>query len=335
MATPNNPAKRTLLALALAMPMLAADPAFAKKMYRWVDDNGNVYFSDQVPPDQVQHKRETLNEKARVTNIVEKAKTAEQIAQQKRLDELRKEQEKIIAKQAANDKVLLSTFRNIEDLQKAIANKSAALDAARKVIEGNIELLESQLRQQQQQAANLERSGSKLPEKLLNDIAASKQQIEFAKQDLQRHQAERQNSEKEFKADIARFQFLTQTQKTGKTDKSSLAASNASNELGLFVCEDADQCEKAWRIAGEFVANNSTTGQDVESEKLIMRAAPQTDTDLSLSVSLLESNNVRQIFLDIRCRQSSLGVELCASAKAQAIREAFAPYLQSQLAAQQ
>ncbi|WP_231914838.1 DUF4124 domain-containing protein [Methylomonas sp. DH-1] len=335
MGIPNNTAKRRLLALVLALPMLAAGPAFAKKMYRWVDDNGNVYFSDQVPPDQVQHKRETLNEKARVTNVVEKAKTAEQIAQQKRLDELRKEQEKIIAKQAANDKVLLSTFRNIEDLQKAIANKTAALDAARKVIEGNIDLLESQLRQQQQQAANLERSGSKLPDKLLNDIAASKQQIEFAKQDLQRHQLERQNSEKEFKADIARFQFLTQTQRTGKTDKSSLAASNASNELGLFVCEDAVQCEKAWKIAGEFVASNSTTGQDVESEKLIMRAAPQTDTDLSLSASLLENNNVRQIFLDIRCRQSSLGTELCASAKAQAIREAFAPYIQSQLAAQQ
>ena len=335
MGTPNDTAKHTLLALVLAVPILAADPAFAKKMYRWVDDSGNVYFSDQVPPDQVQHKRETLNEKARVTDVLEKAKTAEQLTQQKRLDELRKEQEKIIAKQAANDKVLLSTFRNVDDLQKAIANKLAALDAARKVIEGNIELLESQLRQQQQQAANLERSGSKLPEKLLGDIAASKQQIEAAKQDLQRHQAERQNSEKEFKADVARFQFLTQSQKTGKTDKSSLAASNASNELGLFVCEDAIQCEKAWKIAGEFVANNSTTDQDVESEKLIMRAAPQTDTDLSLSASLLERNDVRQIFLDIRCRQSSLGLELCASAKAQAIREAFAPFIQSQLAAQQ
>ncbi|WP_260839180.1 DUF4124 domain-containing protein [Methylomonas sp. HW2-6] len=335
MGTPNNTAKRILLALALVMPMLAADPAFAKKMYRWVDDSGNVYFSDQVPPDQVQHKRETLNEKARVTDVVEKAKTAEQLTQQKRLDELRKEQEKIITKQAANDKVLLSTFRSVDDLEKAIANKLAAIDAARKVIEGNIDLLESQLRQQQQQAANLERSGSKLPDKLLGDIAASKQQIDAAKQDLQRHQLERQNSEKEFKADVARFQFLTQSQKTGKTDKSSLAASNASNELGLFVCEDAVQCEKAWKIAGEFVASNSTTGQDVESEKLIMRAAPQTDTDLSLSASLLERNDVRQIFLDIRCRQSSLGLELCASAKAQAIREAFAPFIQSQLAAQQ
>ncbi|AMK77469.1 hypothetical protein A1342_11590 [Methylomonas methanica] len=312
------------------------EPAYAKKMYRWVDENGNVYFSDQVPPDQVQHKRETLSEKARVLDVLEKAKTAEQIAQQKRLDALRKEQEKIIAKQNANDKVLLSTFRSIDDMNKALSNKMASFDAGRKVIEGNIERLEQQLKQQQQQAANLERGGSKIPPKLLTDIATSKQQIEAGKQELARHQQDKQTNEKEFKADIARFQFLTQSNSDGKpSNGDSLAASNASNELGLFVCQDAAQCEKAWKIAGEFVATNSTTGQDVESEKLIMRAAPQKDDDLSLSVSLLERNNSQQIFLDIRCRQSSIGNELCAGAKAQSIRQAFAPFIQSSLAAQQ
>ncbi|WP_026603293.1 DUF4124 domain-containing protein [Methylomonas sp. 11b] len=328
--------KRTpivVLALLLAM----AEPAYAKKMYRWVDENGNVYFSDQVPPDQVKHKRETLSEKARVLDVLEKAKTAEQIAQQKRLDALRKEQEKIIARQNANDKVLLSTFRSIDDMNKALSNKMASFDAGQKVIEGNIERIQQQLQQQQQQAANLERGGSKIPPKLLADIAASKQQIEAGKQELLRHQQDRQNSEKEFKADIARFQFLTQTNNTdGKpVNGDSLAASNASNELGLFVCQDAGQCEKAWKIAGEFVATNSTTGQDVESEKLIMRAAPQKDDDLSLSVSLLERDKTLQIFLDIRCRQSSMGNELCSGAKAQSIRQAFAPFIQSSLAAQQ
>jgi ribosomal protein L15 len=332
---PHAAAKRTLI-MALALLLATGEAAFAKKMYRWVDENGNVYFSDQVPPDQVQHKRETLSEKARVLDVLEKAKTAEQLAQQKRLDALRKEQEKIIAKQNANDKVLLSTFRSIDDMNKALSNKMASFDAARKVIEGNIERFEQQLQQQQQQAANLERNGTKIPPKLLADIAASKQQIESGKQELIRHQQDRQNSEKEFKADIARFQFLTQSNSDGKpVNGDTLAASNASNDLGLFVCQDAAQCEKAWKIAGEFVATNSTTGQDVESEKLIMRAAPQKDDDLSLSVSLLERNNSQQIFLDIRCRQSSIGNELCAGPKAQSIRQAFAPFIQSSLAAQQ
>lgn len=323
------------LMIALALLTALSQPAFAKKMYRWVDDNGNVYFSDQVPPDQVQHKRETLSEKARVVDVIEKAKTGEQLAQQKRLDALRKEQEKIIAKQAANDKVLLSTFRNLDDMNKTLANKMAGFDAARKVIEGNLERLAQQLQQQQQQAADHERNARKVPEKLLADIAATKQQIEITKKELERHRQERQNSEREFKADMDRFQFLTQSNEDSKTSSSSLAASNASNELGLFVCQDAVQCEKAWKFASEFITAHANTGPDVESDKLIMRAAPQGDQDMSLSVSMLESNNSQQIFLDIRCRQSSIGTELCAGEKAQAIRQAFAPFIQSNLAAQQ
>lgn len=326
---------KTLFFLSLTL-LLNGEAAFAKKMYRWVDENGNVFFSDQVPPEQVQHKRETLSEKARVLDVVEKAKTAEQLEQQKRLDALRKEQEKIVAKQAANDKVLLSTFRNIEDMKRALENKLASFDAARKVIEGNIERSEQQLQQQQQQAADHERNARKVPEKLLADIAASKQQVEATKQELDRHMLDRQKTEKEFKADMARFQFLTQSGGDAKNPGNSLAESNAGNALGLFVCQDAGQCEKAWKIAGEFVAKHSTTGQDVETDKLIMRAAPAKDDDLSLSVSKLDhSSGQQQIFLDIRCRQSTLGTELCAGNKAQTIRQEFAPFIQQQLTSQQ
>lgn len=326
---------KTTTLVALAALLLVVPSVQAKKMYRWVDENGNVYFSDQVPPDQVQHKRETLTEKARIVETVEKAKTAEELAQQKRLDALRKEQEKIVAKQAANDKVLLSTFRSLDDMEKALGNKLASFDAKRKVIEGNIERLQSQLLKQEQQAAEHERNGQKVPGKLLDEIAATKQQIGQSNQELADHHSERQNTEKAFRADMARFQFLTQANADAKAANSSLAASNAGNELGLFVCQDAEQCQKAWKLAGEFVAANSSTGPDVETEKLIMRAAPQQDDDLSLSASLLEQGKVRQIFLDIRCRQSSLGNELCNGAKVKSLRQSFAPYLQSGLAAQQ
>lgn len=315
--------------------LLGSESAVAKKMYRWVDDNGNVYFSDQVPPDQVKHQRETLSEKARVLEITEKAKTAEQLEQQKRLDALRKEQEKIVAKQAGNDKVLLSTFRTLDDMHRTLENKLAALDVEQRVIEGNVKRFEIQLMHQQQQAADDERNARKVSEKLLTEIAASKQQIEEARQELVRHIAERQATEKEFKADMARFQFLTQSGSDAKTTGKSLADNNAGNVLGLFVCQDATQCEKAWKIASTFVAEHSTTPQDVETNKLIMRGPPVKDDDLSLSASLLNQKGQLQIFLDIRCKQSTLGAELCAGSKAQAIRQEFAPYIQQQLTSQQ
>ncbi len=329
-----NISKFLIVGLAL---LLSGESAFAKKMYRWVDENGNVYFSDQVPPEQAKHKRETLSEKARVVEVLEKAKTPEQLEQQKRLDALRKEQEKIIAQQAANDKVLLSTYRSLDDMQTALDNKLEGFDAARKVIEGNIERYEQQLQQQQKQAADYERNASKVPDKLLADIAVTKQQIAATKQELERHNAERQKTEKEFKADMARFQFLTQPSGGDlKKSSKSLAESNANNALGLFVCQDAEQCDKAWKIADEFVAKHSTTGPDVETDKLIMHAAPTKDDDLSLSASKLDSNTgQQQIFLDIRCRPSTLGLDLCASGKVQALRQGFAPFIQSQLTPQQ
>ncbi|MCK9608753.1 MAG: DUF4124 domain-containing protein [Methylomonas sp.] len=328
--------KYRLLALIFIVPLLlcGAKDSYAKKMYRWVDENGRVFFSDLVPPDQIQHKRETMNENARVLDVVEKAKTPEQLAQQKRLDALRKEQDKIIAKQAADDKVLLSTYRSLEDMNKALENKLALMDGEKKMIEGNRLRMEQQLLQQQLQAANLERNAKKVPEKLLKEIASTRQQIEQNVQEMARHESNRQSVEKEFRADIARFEFLTQPYNTNQKNQPQLATDNPVNELGLFTCLDAGQCDKAWKIATEFVYNFATTGRDVENEKLVMTAAPFNDDDLSLSVSRLEKGGIQQIFLDMRCKDSNMGRELCSSDKARAIRRGFTTYIQLQLASQ-
>ncbi len=308
--------------------------SYAKKMYRWVDENGRVYFSDQVPPDQVKHERETLSEKNRVVDKLEKAKTPEELAQQKRLEVLRQEQEKVIAKQAASDKVLLATYRSLDDINRALANKLALMDSEKKGLEGNKQRLEQQLQKQQQQAATIERNGQKVSEKLLQDMAATRKQIDSSAQELARHEQKRLTLEQEFKADIARFTFLNQVNSADKTRQDTRAANN-NNELGLFVCQDAAQCENAWKIAGEFVYQNATTGRDVETERLIMSAAPVADEDLSLSVTKLGDAKAGQIFLDIRCKSSNIGQELCGSEKILAIRRSFAGYIQQHLTPQQ
>ncbi|PPD32262.1 MAG: DUF4124 domain-containing protein [Methylomonas sp.] len=329
--------KSCSLALILVTPLLLGWVQFAhaKKMYRWVDENGRIYFSDVVPPDQVQHKRETRNEKARVLNVVEKAKSPEELEQQKRLEALRKEQEKIIAKQAADDKVLLSTYRSVEDMNRALDNKLTLMTGEKAMLEGNKQRLEQQLLQQQQQAANLERNAQTVPEKLLSEISATRQQIEQNIQEMARYESNKQSVEKEFKASIARFEFLTQGNKAGQSNPINPLTDDAPNQLGLFTCKDAAQCDKAWKIAGEFVYKYANTRHDVDNEKLIMTAAPFNDEDLSLSVSRLDRAGVQEIFLDLRCKASNIGKELCNSEKAQSIRRGFAAYIQLQLASDQ
>ncbi|MGR9115310.1 MAG: DUF4124 domain-containing protein [Gammaproteobacteria bacterium] len=323
--------QRTILMLAILM-FLDISPAFAKKMYRWVDESGNTYFSDQIPPEHSKHRRETLNERGRIIDITDKAKTKEQQELEKRLSELRKAQEKIIEKQKAYDKVLLSTFRNLDDLMMAIKSKSQSMEAQIQAADGNLSRLQTQLENQQKKAAEFERNAQKVPQKLLDDIKATQSQIQEARQAINKQIEKLHKMERENDADVERYLFLTQsrTEDQPRTDK--IASIREANALGLFYCQNDHQCNKAWKIARNFVNFHSTTAPDIDNEQLIMSRAPSKDSDLSLSLSKIAiSDTEYQLFLDIRCRDSSLGKELCASQKVSDIRSAFRPYINNVL----
>jgi len=322
-------ARNTLLIVLLLT--LSGQLVHAKKLYRWVDDSGNVRYSDQVPPDQVKHRREALNEKARVIDVVEKQKTKAQRDLEKRLMSLRKQQNEIIRKQKAHDKVLLSTFRNINDMEMSLKGKMLAMDGQRKVIKGNLERIEKQLQKQQKKAAQFERDGRKVPTKVLADISTTKEQIKLAYIEISRQFDKKKRVREAFEADISRFVFLTQSETEESTDLSrKTAEKKAANELGLFVCKTLKQCDKAWISAKQFVFEYSTTALDIETDKLIMSQAPYKDSDLSLSISKMDMDNSKQqLFLDIRCRKSSMGKELCRGSNAKKIRASFSAYIES------
>ena len=328
------PAKlqQTSLILAAIVLILSTSPAFAKKMYRWVDDNGNTYFSDQIPPEQIKHRRETLNEKGRIIDVMEKAKTQEQLELEKRLAELRKAQEKIIEKQKGYDKVLLTTFRSLDDLLMSIKGKTQSMEAQIKATEGTINRLKEQLESQQKKAAHFERNAQKVPQKLLEDIRATQDQIQETQLAISK-QIEKQNKMKrEDDADVERYLFLTQSRNDTQSQPGKIASIKEANALGLFYCENDHQCNKAWEIARNFVNFHSTTAPDIDNDKLIMSQSPSKDSDLSLSLSKIAINDTEyQLFLDIRCRDSSLGQELCASQKVSNIRSAFRPYINNAL----
>ncbi|MCD2449546.1 DUF4124 domain-containing protein [Methylicorpusculum oleiharenae] len=307
-------------------------PAYAKKMYRWEDDQGNVFFSDQIPPEHSKFRRDTLSKKGRVLETTDKAKTKEEQELDKRLQELRSAQEKIIEKQKSYDRVLISTFRSIDDLLLMIKGKTESMESQIKATDSNLNRLQFQLDGQQKKAAAFERNAQKVPNELLKDIASTQQQIQETQISINRLIEKQSQMKKADNADIERYLFLTQL-RTENQPKTNLTASiKDANELGLFYCENDHQCNKAWEIGRNFVHFHSTTGADIDSDKLIMSRQPSKDTDLSLSLSKIAVNESEyQLFLDIRCRDSSLGKELCNSGRVNEIRSAFRPYINDAL----
>ncbi len=304
-----------------------------KKMYRWVDDNGNVFYSDQVSPKDIKHRRESLNQNIRVVEVVEKQKTKAQQELAKRLILLRKQQEAIINKQKSHDKVLLSTYRSIDDMLLALKGQMLALDGKRKIVRSNLNRLESQLITKQKKAAQFERDGRRVPVNLLTDIATARQQINDTYVEIANQFQKKKRIREAFENDIARFSFLIESKKKERDFIGYLTAKDrAANELGLFVCETIALCDQAWISAKQFVRTYSTVPLDFETDNLIMGRTPYKDTDLSLSVSKMDENDgSQQLFLDIRCRKSSLGDLLCRGEKVKKIRHLFNDFIKSTL----
>lgn len=304
------------------------------KMYRWVDQDGNVSYSDKVPPQQSKLERKVLNEKGRVVETVQAAKSEEQIELEKRLEILRKEQEKIIAKKKSNDKVLLSTFRNVDDLRFALNSKLVSVDAQKRVHEKTLENLKEDLQRALTRAAQEERSGRRVSDKLLGNIAEIEVLIVATNKNIAQVLKKRQAIESKFEKEIERFIFLTKNNKSvQQTRGDAMIDQKAADVLGLYNCMDEQTCLRAWEEAGQFVIINSTTGININSDNLVMSLDPMKETDISLSVSKSRRGQDKSsIFLDIRCHKSNLGTELCQSEKVDLIRRSFRPYIESALA---
>ena len=140
---------RTLLAVAIAASLLAGGLAAQqkKKLYRWVDKDGKVQISDQLPPEAVNQERKEINAKGESTGIVERALTEEERAalalQAKdaeaalKLSEQQKRIEQAMLINYATEEDLHRTYKErIELLQQTIESTNVSVKSIRGSLTG-------------------------------------------------------------------------------------------------------------------------------------------------------------------------------------------------------
>jgi hypothetical protein len=305
----------------------------AKKMYRWVDEYNNVTFSDKKPPDQTNLRIESLNKNAQVIAIIEKEKTREQKALDRRFLKLRKQQQTAIDKQKKQDNTLMSNYHSTHELQLALDDKMSSLDIQINVVQRNVDRLNDQLKQQQKFAAQFERDGRGIPKNSANAILSTKAQIQSTQLDIAQRLQKKTEIRQHFEKDMVRLTFLAQSKIRSQkyVFNTTLDAKNE-DQLGIYTCTSIKSCNKAWQAARQFINTHSTTDLYVEKSELIMSQDPSTKPDLSLSISKKNINSsTQQLFLDIRCHNSSIGKERCSSSKAKNLRYSFNGFIKSAL----
>ncbi|MEM9530352.1 MAG: DUF4124 domain-containing protein [Pseudomonadota bacterium] len=197
------------LALALATAV-ASGPVAAQKLYKWVDENGNVFYSDQVPPEQVKRGREELNEQGVVVSTVDRAKTPEEVAaaaEQLRAEQARQEAEE---KRLREERKLLAQYASEQDI---ISMRDQRLDAVSSRINLAQSLIDSHstyLAGLTKRASELESQGLDISAELHDSIEELQSQIAHQEQKIVQWEADKVALRKEFEDELVKFRAVKQ-----------------------------------------------------------------------------------------------------------------------------
>ena len=205
-----------VIALCVALLFAAAVPASkAAALYKWVDENGAVHYSSQLPPDQSKKQHQKLNSQGVVMSTSEEkmVKSEEELAREaeeaRKLEEEAAEEARLQAIKDHQDRVLLMTFSNEEEILHARDNRIQVIDSVIRLIESSIETTQKKLDQLQQRADEAYTSqGKEVPGGLAQKIEHFDRKIASREQQLATKNAEKEKIRAKYDLDLERFREL-------------------------------------------------------------------------------------------------------------------------------
>jgi hypothetical protein len=198
-----------LTAATLLMLMQAALGAQEQKLYRWVDKDGNVHYGDSIPAEYAEVDKQVVNEHGVTVAIMRGKKSDEELAAEKRADELRAEREL----RRRQDQALLATYLSIDEIIMHRDRRVELFQAQARVTELYLRNLQRRLKSLQQEASRFvpyseDPDAPMIDPALAADIATTTDTIARHEQNLQRFHKDEQNIVARFDGDIDRFKAL-------------------------------------------------------------------------------------------------------------------------------
>lgn len=204
--------KTSLLLIVPVLCLTAASAAMAEKaarMYKWVDADGNVQYSNRLPPEATQAERKVINDQGRVLKVYSAPQSEEEKAEARRLAELEAKRKERERKRAIHDRSLLATYANIDDMRNAQDGKITMVESLVQLTHSRITSMEERLVTLTEEAARYERSGKSLPLTLQQQIQNLRDQIAHNSQFASDKEAEIVEIKAQFERDIRRYEQLT------------------------------------------------------------------------------------------------------------------------------
>ena len=197
-------------AASIILVPLAGTAAEGQRLYRWVDDSGVVHYGDSVPAEYADAEKQVLNHHGVTVGIMRGKKTAEEIAEDKRIAELQRQAEM----QRQQDEALLATYLSVDEIIMHRDRRVELFQAQSRVTELYLRNMMHRMATLREEASNY-RPYSENPDaqmidpELAEDILVTKATIKRHQANLARFREDEESIIHRFDGDISRFKTLT------------------------------------------------------------------------------------------------------------------------------
>lgn len=182
-------------------------------LYRWVDDAGNVHFSDKVPAAASKKAHAKLNKAGVVKKKVDPESLQAEKDQLALIEKERLEQERLkeierkkVAKVMKRDNYLLSTYENKSELIRSFESKIQMVEGNSKIIESQNKILTKKLVNLQSKTPQTEHAKKAIEAKIV-DLNVTLQQYKKA---LLENEKQIEQLSKNYSSDLKRYTEISQ-----------------------------------------------------------------------------------------------------------------------------
>ncbi|GAB4184462.1 MAG: hypothetical protein Tsb002_07460 [Wenzhouxiangellaceae bacterium] len=180
-------------------------------VYKWVDENGKLHYSQSMPPNYKDLAHEKLNETGTVVDRTDRTLTEEERKALRAQEAIARQQQIARETQEKKDRLLLAAYRSEEDIIKVMNDELDVLKEQHEVISSSYRDQRSSLRDLVAQAADFERVGQPVPENIRAPIASIQNVIRRQKGQIERINEQLQFSRSNYEEDLQRYRSLIET----------------------------------------------------------------------------------------------------------------------------
>lgn len=171
------------------------------QIYRWVDENGQVHFSDAIPPEVSKLERHVLDQHGNLREVLRRQRTVEELeAHRRRMDAMDTERDRR-AQQDEYDRYLWTTFESLDALEKLRDDRLSVRDQQIELLNKDMQKIERELTRERSRRTERPLAQQNTIRALESDSAAIAAKIAEIKR-------QRQSEFEGLNKDMARYEYL-------------------------------------------------------------------------------------------------------------------------------